>query len=321
VRPRALGLALLFTVLSAWPASARLSEEGKGPDPTDPLTIVAAGDIACDPRNPLFNATLGVGRWCRASAVGKTIRALDPSTVLVLGDAQYDDGRLSAFRSSYHLSWGAFRGRTRAVPGNHEYWTGSPRGFFDYFGDAAGPRGKGWFAFSLGSWRVIGLNSNCTIVGCGVGSPQHDWLRDELQRSAADCTVAFLHHALASSGPHGDDPLMGHALWRLLYLNGVDVALTAHDHLYERFVPMAPDLHVDKAFGIRTFVVGTGGAQHYEVEHVQPNSVVRNDDSFGVISMTLRPSSYRWQFVPSAGGTFTDLGTGECHAAPPGAAT
>lgn len=309
-------MALLFTILPAAPAGARLQEMGKGQEPDDPVTIAAAGDIACDPRSALFSGGQGVGQWCRASAVATTVRSLSPSTVLALGDEQYDDGRLSAFRNSYDLSWGAFRERTRAVPGNHEYWSGSPRGFFDYFGEAAGPRGKGWFAFSLGSWRLIGLDSNCDEVGCGVGSPQHDWLRSELLRFPADCTLAFMHHALASSGPHGDESMMGHALWRLLYLGGVDVALTAHDHLYERFAPMAPDLSVDTSFGIRTFVVGTGGAQHYEVERIHPNSVVRNDDSFGVISMTLRPSTYRWRFVPSAGGTFTDLGSGVCHDAP-----
>lgn len=322
MRARSLGLVVLFAFLGASPPSgARLAGVEKGTDPADPVVIVAAGDIACDPRNPLFNAARGIGQWCRASAVGTTIRSLDPTAVLVLGDAQYDDGRGSAFRNSYHQSWGSFRGRTRAVPGNHEYWTGSPHGFFDYFGDAAGPRGKGWFAFWVGSWRVIGLNSNCHVVGCGVGSPQHDWLTAELRRSAAACTLAFLHHPLASSGPHGDAPPVGHALWRLLYLHGVDVALTSHDHLYERFVPMAPDLVVDREHGIRTFVVGTGGAQHYEVERVHPNSVVRNDDTFGVISMTLRPSSYRWRFVPSAGGTFSDLGSGACHGAPLDAAT
>jgi hypothetical protein len=320
VAARAVALALAVSVLLAPPAQARIDERPLEAVASGPITIAAAGDIACDPRNPLFNSGQGVGPWCRATAVGKTIARLDPTAVLVLGDAQYDDGRGSAFRHSYHLSWGRFLRRTWAVPGNHEYWAGSPRGFFDYFGGRAGPRRKGWFAFSLGSWRVVGLNSNCNEVGCGVGSRQHEWLRAELSEHPSRCTLAFLHHPLASSGPHGADPLMGHALWRLMYLAGVDVALAGHDHLYERFAPMAPDLSVDRAKGVRTFVVGTGGAQHYPVSEVHPNSVRRNDETFGVLSMTLRPSSYRWRFVPSAGGSFTDSGVGDCHGAPVGVA-
>ena len=29
--------------------------------------------------------------------------------------------------------------------------------------------------------------------------------------------------------------------------------------------------------------------------------------------MTLRPAAYDWQFVPVAGKTFTDRGSGACH--------
>jgi hypothetical protein len=45
---------------------------------------------------------------------------------------------------------------------------------------------------------------------------------------------------------------------------------------------------------------------------VQPNSVVRNTDSFGVLKLTLHSTSYDWKFVPEAGKTFTDSGTRNC---------
>lgn len=48
---------------------------------------------------------------------------------------------------------------------------------------------------------------------------------------------------------------------------------------------------------------------------IQPaaNVEVRNNTTFGVITFTLNEDSYSWQFVPAAGGTFTDSGTGTCH--------
>jgi hypothetical protein len=67
------------------------------------------------------------------------------------------------------------------------------------------------------------------------------------------------------------------------------------------------------ARGLREFVVGSGGRNHYDFVAVQPNSEARNNDTFGVLQLTLRSNGYDWQFVPEAGKTFTDAGTGSCH--------
>jgi len=45
----------------------------------------------------------------------------------------------------------------------------------------------------------------------------------------------------------------------------------------------------------------------------QPNSQVRDNQTFGVLKMTLHPSSYDWQFMPIAGQSFTDSGSRPCH--------
>jgi len=60
-------------------------------------------------------------------------------------------------------------------------------------------------------------------------------------------------------------------------------------------------------------VVGTGGQSHYAFGTAIPNSQVRNNTTFGVLKLTLHPTSYDWQFLPEAGGTFTDSGTTACH--------
>jgi exopolysaccharide biosynthesis protein len=46
-------------------------------------------------------------------------------------------------------------------------------------------------------------------------------------------------------------------------------------------------------------------------------SQVRDATTFGIFKLTLHPSSYDWTFLPIAGSTFTDSGTGTVHAAPP----
>jgi hypothetical protein len=282
------------------------------------VTIVAAGDIACDPRSRFFDRGLGSGRFCRAAAVEKVIRAAKPDAVLALGDDQYEAGRLRAFRRSYDKSWGQQLARTYTVPGNHEYQASrSAYGYFTYFGAHAGPNRGGWYSVVAGGWRLIALNSNCwTIGGCSGGSPQYRWLRHLLATRSDGCSLAFMHHPLISSGPHGDDESGARPLWKLLYHFGVDVALVGHDHIYERFAPVNAFGVKNKAHGIREFIVGTGGAMHYGITRVHRYSQVHNTRTFGVLRVTLRLGAYDWKFLPAAGGTFTDSGTARCHGAP-----
>jgi hypothetical protein len=91
----------------------------------------------------------------------------------------------------------------------------------------------------------------------------------------------------------------------------VEVVLNGHDHIYERFAPQSPRGAADPN-GIQQFIVGTGGKELTSIVSVQPNSAVRNTDTFGFLKMTLHPSSYDWQFVPEAGKTFTDSGSRNC---------
>ena len=79
--------------------------------------------------------------------------------------------------------------------------------YWDYFGAAAGEAGKGWYSYDLGSWHVVVLNSNCSEVGgCAEGSPQVEWLRDDLAANPSQCTAAYWHTPRFSSGQrHGND--------------------------------------------------------------------------------------------------------------------
>ena len=89
--------------------------------------------------------------------------------------------------------------------------------------------------------------------------------------------------------------------------------LSGHEHNYERFAPQDPSGAPDPQRGIREFVVGTGGESHYPFGSPLPTSEVRNAETFGVLKLTLHPTSYDWVFVPVAGETFTDSGSGACH--------
>jgi hypothetical protein len=100
-------------------------------------------------------------------------------------------------------------------------------------------------------------------------------------------------------------------LWRELHAGGVDVAIAAHDHLYERFAPQDGDGRLDAARGVRLFNVGTGGATLYPIMRFRANSEVRLA-AFGVLKLTLSPEAYQWEFLPTEGGA-RDVGSGVCH--------
>ena len=93
--------------------------------------------------------------------------------------------------------------------------------------------------------------------------------------------------------------------------------LSGHSHVYERFAPQTATGVLDVARGLRQFTVGTGGRGLVGFSPtISPNSEVRDASSFGVLQLTLGASDYSWTFLPVAGSTFTDSGTGTCHSAP-----
>jgi acid phosphatase type 7 len=233
-----------------------------------------------------------------------------------LGDEAYENGSAKNFRECYDPTWGRFKNRTFPVPGNHEYMTEGAEGYFGYFGKAAGDSSEGYYSYDLDGWHVIALNSNrcLRILGCHFVSPQVRWLKANLAANDdKTCTLAYFHHPLFTSGIYRPGAPEVKPLWETLYEAGADVILSAHDHNYQRFTPQDPDGEADPERGIRQFVVGSGGRSLYQIETALPNSEVHNDETYGVLELTLKPKSYNWRFVPVDGAAFTDSGHGRCH--------
>jgi hypothetical protein len=282
-----------------------LSESSAGPDAPMAETqsaaiLVGAGDIA-DCKDP-----------SGAEATAKLLEAI-PGTLMAVGDLAYPDGTKENF-DCYDRTWGRVKARTRPSPGNHEFHTQGATYYFSYFGAAAGDPKAGYYSYELGTWHIIALNSECIdIGGCNAGSTEEKWLRADLAAHPAACTLAYFHKPLFSSGgAHGDDPEIV-PIWQALYDANADVVVSGHDHDYERFAPQTALAKPDPERGIRELVVGTGGKNHRPFTTPHANSEVRNADTFGVLKLTLRPGAYDWQFIPEAGKTFTDSGTGSCH--------
>jgi hypothetical protein len=261
------------------------------PPPAASEIFVGAGDIA------------GCTTRFHDEATADLLDGID-GTIFALGDNVQGPGTAADFADCYHPTWGRHKARTWPAVGNHEYNVPGAEPHFEYWGERAGPAGKGYYSYDLGSWHIVVLNSNILF------DEQSDWLAADLAASPSACTLAYWHHPYFTSSAYRGPDELGRFV-EILHRAGADVVLTGHAHGYERFAPQTPEGEADER-GIRHFVVGTGGAPFHPFKRTKPNSEVRAL-TYGVLRLELFPDRYTWEFVPVEGETFTDEGEGRCH--------
>lgn len=270
--------------------------------PGDPILLIGASDIA---------SCSGSGDEATAALLG----AYPDAAFFTTGD-NVENGTAAEFTSCFGSSWGSFKDRIRPALGERDNRTAQAAAYYDYFGAAAGTPGQGYYSYDLGPWHVVVLNSSISMA---AGGPQEQWLRADLAASTADCTVAFWHFPRffssrpwdegSSTSRPGPEPI-----WQALYDHHAELVINGDNRNYERFAPQRPDGVADPARGLREIVVGTGGqglVSRREV--VANNSEVWDNSTLGVLKLMLEEGRYSWEFVPIAGGTFTDSGSGLCH--------
>lgn len=269
--------------------------------------LAAVGDVACEPDdaensgNPEDLTCKGedIGGLEAEYATATQVERMHPDLVALLGDEQYQVGKLSDFEGSFDKTYGAFKFLQRPSPGNHEYYAYTKHGddeaaqngtgYFAYYNGTrsngairaqgqAGDYNKGWYSYNLGAWHVISLNAecdsdafghNCTRPHRGVLGLETRWLAQDLRSNHATCTLAYWHQpTFSSTGDSGDGAYArfesneggaADTWWKLLYRHHADLVLNGHEHVYARFRPMAPDGRVDTKHGIRQIIIGTGG--------------------------------------------------------------
>lgn len=293
------------------------------------VVIAAAGDIACNPADPNYNNGLGQNGFCQQAAVANLIGRGSYARVLPLGDEQYDCGSLGAFNASYDASWGQFNPIAAPVPGNHEYsatsanneagCSASGTGYFQYFAnhgvaDAAGVNGHGYYSYDLNGWHIIALNSQCTAAatgGCGAGSTQETWLRNDLANHPAQCTLAYWHKAAWST--IGGGAAETRTMWADLANAGAELVLSGHYHHYERFADLDANGQVATGPGLREIIAGTGGESQGSFASTTPatGSEVRKL-GYGITAVTLNSGGYSWQYIQTDG-SIADSGSESCH--------
>ena len=271
--------------------------------PPATVTLVGAGNIArCDRTNDEATASI-----------------LDtiPGNVFVVGDGAYPGGTATVYQNCFASSWGRHRARTYPVPGHRDYDSSSTAtGYFGYWGAQAGDPAKGYYSYDLGAWHVVVLNSNNTYVPTGVGSAQETWLKSDLATTTKQCVLALFHapRFYSNTSTTFSPTSSVKPFWDDLYAAKAELIVNAHMRDYERFAPQTSAGVADPVNGIREIIVGTGGdGLDLPNTLIIPNSEARISNVYGVLKLTLGDGTYAWQFIPVAGQTATDSGSGTCH--------
>jgi predicted phosphodiesterase len=197
-----------------------------------PFRMVVYGDTRSDPDEH--------------TKVVQAILKSAPALVLHTGDLVHDGTDDQAWTDEFFGPAGPLMSTTPLFPvlGNHENM--APQ-YFDFF---SLPGNEQWYAFTYGSARIIGLNTN---VQYARGSPQYDWLVDELRSpdyKAAAWHIVFFHTPPFGSSGHYGSARVAATLVPLFQEYGVDMVLGGHNHSYER----------SEKDGIAYIVTGGGGA-------------------------------------------------------------
>lgn len=263
------------------PVPAANGAFGSAAAPEAPAVVWAIGD--------------GADGGAAARAVSALIHRGNPARMLYLGDV-YERGTAEEFRENYDSVYGPLASRTAPTPGNHD-WPAHPEGYDEYWRGQTGAATPPWYAFRIGGWNVISLNSEAPHT---ADSAQVRWLRATLKRTSGTCTLAFWHRPLESAGSHGDQKdvepfwqeLRGHAS---LIVNG-------HDHNMQRLRPR---------YGITGLIAGAGGHSQYAFDRRDSRLRFGDDSRDGALRLALRPGAANTTFV-AVDGTVLDRSSVRC---------
>lgn len=288
--------ALVVTLVVAVAAAAfglRLARSAAPPRPVANHAFPSASD----PRAPAVVWAVGDGAdgGAAAKTLARRIAAARPDRLLYLGDV-YERGSARDFRTNYETVYGELARVTAPTPGNHD-WPAHPDGYDPYWSRQTGAPTPPWYAFRIGGWRIISLNSEAPH---DAGSAQMRWLQREVRSRSGTCTLAFWHRPLQSAGSHGDQRDVS-ALWQALR-GHASLVLNGHDHDLQRF---------RRYNGITQLVVGAGGKSRYGLN--DDTRLAYGDDRHdGAVRLTLLPGSARIRFI-SSGGAVLDKSTVSCR--------
>ncbi|HET7694408.1 MAG TPA: phospholipase D-like domain-containing protein [Vicinamibacterales bacterium] len=158
------------------------------------------------------------------------------------------------------------------VEGNHDSRpsNGDGKAYLDIFelprngaSSAFPDHAERYYSFDYGPVHFVALDTEFAFQDTTRRAEQLRWLDADLRSTTQPWIVAVLHRApYSSGGEHGSSLDVRAAFGPLFERYGVDVVLSAHEHTYERTVPIRESTNTADAF-VTYIVTGGGGAPLY----------------------------------------------------------
>ena len=156
--------------------------------------------------------------------------------------------------------------------GNHDSRTTNNNGqaYLDLFvlPDDAGGGGypehaERYYSFDYGSVHFVALDTEFAFQDVERRQAQIEWLRNDLASTSMPWKIAYWHKTpYSAKGEHGSDLVVRQAFGPVMEEFGVQLVVTAHEHMYERSVPWRESS--DRTRQAVTYIVsGGGGARLY----------------------------------------------------------
>lgn len=259
-----------------------VTRPGDGPLRFVVLADIGYEDVAADGTGPATAAPI---------AMRDLAAEQDADLLLIAGDLSYANTRAGWDR--YMRMHSPLQATVPTMPtiGNHE-WEDA-EGYGLYLAEYVLPGNEMDFTFQSGPVTFIAVNSDGACTGSagrggssllspcpdGPDMTRLEWLRSALEAAEADATpwtVVFMHHPPYSWGRHGND-WATQIYWSPLFdEHGVDLVVTAHDHLYSRSYPVkgrepvATGNEYAKGTAPVYVVLGGGGRPLYTASDEEP---------------------------------------------------
>jgi hypothetical protein len=155
------------------------------------------------------------------------------------------------------------------VEGNHDSrpTNGNGQAYLDLFSLPANGASPGfpdhaerYYSFDYGPIHFVALDTEFTFQDATRRSEQLAWLDADLAGTSQPWKLAFFHRSpFSAGGEHGSDLAVRDAFAPLFERHGVQLALSAHEHDYERTRPQA----IAGGPPVTYIVTGGGGAPLY----------------------------------------------------------
>jgi hypothetical protein len=169
---------------------------------------------------------------------------------------------------SVYGSWLRSRPMFPAI-GNHDEEIAFAQAYRDVFAlpeNGASPmfpdNAERYYSFDYGPVHFVALDTERAFANSARRAEQLSWLDADLAATSQPWKIVYLHRPPYNSGTrHGSDLAVRKAIVPLLERHGVHLALTAHEHTYERSIPWR---EFEPTGGRVVYIVsGGGGAPLY----------------------------------------------------------